>query len=86
MNDDQPFPYIGIAPYGGSLRSVSLAVSDGRGKMMHQNLTPEDCVTLARLLLDAADAAQQDEVVPGSTSMRPAEVARLTTNDEEMAA
>lgn len=86
MNDDQPFPFILVAPYGGGLRSVSLAVSDGRSRMMHQHLTPEECVRLARLLLVAAEVAEQDEVTPDSMSLKPGEVAHLTTNGERIAA
>lgn len=86
MSETNPFPYIGIAPYGGSLRSVSLAISDGRGRMMHQNLTPEECEALALNLMKAAATARQDEVVPDSMSMRPGDVAALTVGGERVAA
>lgn len=86
MSDHEPFPYIGIAPYGGSLRSVSLAISDGRGRMMHQHLTPEECEALALTLVKAAATARQDEVVPESMSMRPGDVAALTMDGERVAA
>lgn len=86
MSDGTPFPFISIAPYGGSLRNVSLAVSDGGDMMMHQHLTPEECVTLARLLLEASEVAQQENVVPDGFTMRPGEEANLTKNGERIAA
>jgi hypothetical protein len=85
---DKPFTYIGIAPYGGSIRSVSLCLSTGGGDAptVHQHLTPEECEELARLLMSAAHVARQEEVTPDSTSMAPQEVARVSVREEEIAA
>ena len=86
MSDEKPYPHIGIAPYGGSLRSISLAISNGGEMMMHQHLTPDECVHLARRLLEAAEVAERDEITPPPMSMSPQEVATLTKNGERIAA
>ncbi len=86
---DKPFTYIGVAPYGGSIRSVSLCLSTGGGDAptVHQHLTPEECEEMARLLLNAAHEARQDELIPDSTSMAPESPARVLNQDmEEVAA
>jgi hypothetical protein len=80
-----PFTYIGVTPYGGSIRNVSVCLSTGGGDSptVHQNLTPEECEEMARLLLNAAHEARQEELLPDSTSMAPEATARVLNRDME---
>jgi hypothetical protein len=77
-----PFYYLSVAPYGGHLRNISVALFTEDDTSVHQHLTPEEAEEMARMLLNAAHAARQEEVVPDIMSMRPSEPARIREKEE----